>query len=179
MTATATLLAPVRQQTRPTRNSREASKHLNDIREQSHKFKFWALEENSVLLPAVTVSEGATMITVTVPLDDVDMRQVFVFATPRSILVEVLRKCLLNHCGPIASEVQRNRITRELKFRCGLAKGTTAARLAGGCLEITSIKAVITGDEAWSEFIQMDTRSSLGPCDRTNSPARVAAHPGL
>jgi hypothetical protein len=93
------------------------------------------------------------------------VRQVYIFATPRSIVLGLPTKCILKHSGPIETETQRYRITRELSFRNSIAKGSTAARLSGGSLEIISIKTASMDDDAWSEFIEIDTRSSLGLCE--------------
>ena len=123
------------------------------------------IDELQVVLPGILASESATMIRLLVPLERIDVRQVYIFVTPRSILFEVLRKSILKRPGPIETETQRYRITRELTFRDGIAKGSTGARLCGGSLEITSMKSARTEHDAWSEFIQLDTRSSAGLCE--------------
>lgn len=117
------------------------------------------------MLPGISASESAIMIRLVVPMKGIDVRQVYIFVTPRSIVLEVLTKCILKHSGPIETETQCYRITRELRFRNSIAKGSTAARLSGASLEITSIKTADMDDDAWSEFIEIDTRSSLGLCE--------------
>ena len=123
-------------------------------------------DERSFLFPTILINDHSTMFHVLIPLDGIDMRDVFVFATPNSIMLELRSKRILQHAGPISSEIQVQRITRELRCRDGIAKGSTTMNLVGGKLEITSIKAHTTGDEAWSEFIHMNTRCSLGMCGR-------------
>lgn len=160
MTAAARSMAPVERDTNSTGKLRVFKQHVEGIvREPLDR---QVTDELPVALPGIAASESATMIRLLVPLDRIDLRQVYIFATPRSILFEVLRKSVLKHPGPIETETQRYRITRELTFRDGIAKGSTGARLCGGSLEITSRKSASTDQEAWTEFIELDTRSSAG-----------------
>lgn len=162
MTAAATSMAPVQPDTNSRRKLRIFKQHLETL--VRDPLEGQVADELPVVLPGILAGESATMIRLLVPLDGIDMRQVYIFATPRSIIFEVLKRSTLKHPGPIETETQRYRITRELTFRDGIAKGSTVARLCGGSLEISSMKSASTDHEAWSEFIQLDTRSSAGLC---------------
>ena len=162
MTATATRLAPV-QQTATPKHSPTGLVERFDTPRTNHP-QALLTDDESLPLPAISVADSIRTFRVVVPLDGIDARQVFVFATPFSIVVEIRIKRVLEHPGPINSEIQRYRITRELRCREGIAKGSTAVRLLGSNLEITGIKASSPDDEDWSEFIQVDTRCSLGAC---------------
>ena len=170
MTATATSLAPVQRNANLKHNVRIFRKHFEAIRSEPEQ---QLTDELPVTLPGIVASESATMIRLLVPLEGVDIRHVYIFASPSLIVLEVLTKSILKPSGPVENETQRYRITRELKLRDRIAKGSTTARLFGDSLEITSIKTASTSDEAWTEFIQIDTRCSLGLCEPPTLQARL------
>lgn len=113
-------------------------------------------------LPDLTIHETATAYRILVPLKGVDLRHVYVFATPRAILVEIRIKTALVHAGTVHKEIQEQRLLRELRLGAVLKEGTTAVRAVGTDLEITCIKAVNAEEKAWSEMVRWDTRASLG-----------------
>ena len=170
-----TSLAPIQRNTNPKGNVRVFRKHFEAARSEPQP---QVTDELRVTLPGIAASESATMIRLLVPLEGVDVRHVYLIATPRSIELEVLTKSICKGSGPVRTETQRHRITRELTLRDAITKGSTTARLFGESLEITSIKTASTGDEAWSELIQVDTRCSVGGCEAPTStvpPGAVCA----
>ena len=59
------------------------------------------------------------------------------------------------------TEVQHQRIVRELKLEAYLKKNSIGVRMMGDDLEITCMKAPNADDHAWSELVCFDTRASL------------------
>ncbi|MFL6450023.1 MAG: Hsp20/alpha crystallin family protein [Bryobacteraceae bacterium] len=163
MTATAEALAPVHRETSSKYKLRILGKHTKAILNEWPETQ--ATDVPPVLLSRICASESATMLNLTVPLEGIDVRQVYIFATPHSIVLEIGMNSTIKHSDPLEAEIQRHHTTREFIFRCAIARHSTMARLSGGSLEITSLKAASTSDEAWSEFIQVDTRCSVGICE--------------
>jgi HSP20 family molecular chaperone IbpA len=114
------------------------------------------------LLPEIAVSETAGTLNMTVPLRGVDARKVFVVASAHSILIEVRITNSVPRSGFIYKEVQQQRITRELRFRENIVKGSTFVRYFGGDLEITCLKVQSADETSWSELVRLDTRNFLG-----------------
>jgi hypothetical protein len=54
-----------------------------------------------VTLPGIFAGESATMIRFLVPWEGIDVRHVYLFANPHSIVFEVLRRYILKHCSPV------------------------------------------------------------------------------
>ena len=113
-------------------------------------------------LPVMNVTETGEGFTITVPLHRIDARNVYVFATPRSIAVEIRIRDVVSHAQVIHREIQHQRITRELVLREAIEEGSTSLRLHGDDLQITCRKASGLDDKTWSELVRLDTRCSLG-----------------
>lgn len=156
-------MAPVQRDVGSRRKLRNFKNHFEAIRREPVEARI--TDEVPAVLPDILASESATMFRFLVPFEGIDAREVYIFATPYSIVLELTTKCMVRHAGPIETETQSFRVTRELRFRNAIAKGSTVARFFGASLEITSLRTLSTSDEAWSEFIQVDTRNSLGFCE--------------
>jgi len=116
----------------------------------------------SNVLPPVEITETAEHLRILIPLDGIDARHVYVFATARSISIEVRMKHSIIRPGGIYEEVQYQRLTRELKLHQAIRQGLNNLRVMCDNLEITCRKAFTSDDTTWSELLQMDTRGSLG-----------------
>ncbi len=114
------------------------------------------------LLPEIAVNETDSVLNLSIPLRGVDARTVYVIASARSITVEVRIINAICRTGFIHKELQQQRITRELRFRENIVKGSTIVRYFGGDLEIRCVKGHCEDESAWSELVTLDTRSSLG-----------------
>jgi hypothetical protein len=95
------------------------------------------------------------------PLCGADLQQVYVIATPRSIVAEIRTKNKVNHPG-IALETQEQRIIREVRLQFDIKKRSTVTRVIGDALEITCTKADHADERPWSDLVRFDTRASLG-----------------
>ena len=113
-------------------------------------------------LPPISVVEAGTGLKFLVPLSGIGARNVYVFAAPRSILIEIRITKHVTHPGPIQQERQHQRITRELKLRKSIEEGSTSIRMVGDNLEIACVTTADPDDRLWSELLRMDTRASLG-----------------
>lgn len=115
------------------------------------------------LLPVDVWCEGPEYKLV-VPLSGIDPRNVYVFATPHSVLIEIRFKNSLSHeseQGPVIETVER-RISRELSLPIGIEERATSVHVCGDCLQITARQAGPEHPASWSELIHFDTRKSLG-----------------
>jgi HSP20 family molecular chaperone IbpA len=114
------------------------------------------------LLPPATITETEDTLRILIPLYGVDLRHVYVIATARSIIVEIRMKNRIDHEGVAMTEVQEQRMIRELKFLTNIEERTTGVRVVRGELEITCTKADSGDDRGWSDLMHFDTRASLG-----------------
>jgi HSP20 family molecular chaperone IbpA len=114
-------------------------------------------------LPPVTDRESPGEYTVVVPMTGVDPRQVFVTATPDTLLIEIRDRETVNHegNGPVFSKIQDRRASRELRFRHPIEKGISL-RVNRNQLLITCRQAPAREEQSWSELLRLDTRASLG-----------------
>lgn len=105
-------------------------------------------------------------IQIKLPLKDLDVRQVHVFAGPMSLLVESKQRerlPLQSQGGDVvASETLERRIAYKLDLRTRIARGGTSIEVAGRVLLITCRKASESESEDWSEWINFNTRGSMG-----------------
>lgn len=113
-------------------------------------------------LPPVRLTETEHELRIKLPLGGLDLRHVYVFASPRCIVVESRSKTSIAHAAVCATEVQDERIIRELKLHINIKEGSTRVRILGDELEITCTKAQAADDCHWSESLRLDTRASLG-----------------
>lgn len=103
-------------------------------------------------------------IQVRVPLNDLDLRQVHVFANPMSLLVESRRRerLHLNSSNLVAAETVEQRTSYKLALRDRIARGRTTFEIVGRVLLITCRKAAESAGDDWSEWLILNTRESLG-----------------
>jgi HSP20 family molecular chaperone IbpA len=117
-------------------------------------------------LPPIEWKEDDAGQTILVPMRGIDLRHIYMVATPGSILIEMrIRKTVkYQGDGPLLTEIRDQRISRELRFRHAIQKGATVVRVRGEALQISCRKATETQEEdnSWSELLGFDTRSSLG-----------------
>jgi HSP20 family molecular chaperone IbpA len=101
--------------------------------------------------------------TVIVPMTGIDLRQVFVVATPHTLLIEVRDRESVNYegNGPVFSEIRDRRVSRELRLRHPIEKDVHLHRNANQLL-ITCRKTATGEEQSWSELLRFDTRASLG-----------------
>ncbi len=126
-------------------------------------------------IPQLRVIEDRDQYTILVPLKGIDLRQVFILAAPRSLLIEVRVREILQDQGNdlIEAEVENQRISRELTLRHPIRRGRTAVDTVGGLLRITSLKAPEATEDHWSDLVHFDTRASLGPVYSANEKPRM------
>jgi HSP20 family molecular chaperone IbpA len=93
----------------------------------------------------------------------IDLRQVFVVATPHTLLIEVRDRESVNYegNGPVFSEIRDRRVSRELRLRHPIEKNVRLHRNANQLL-ITCRKTATGEEQSWSELLRFDTRASLG-----------------
>ena len=119
-------------------------------------------------LAPITITETASQFKILLPLDGIDARKLYIFATQQSILIEVRINRTVRHQRANCQEVQHQRLTREIRLHKPIEEGATTVSWIGNNLEITCVKATDLADRAWSEFVHLDTRASLGGISRKN-----------
>jgi hypothetical protein len=92
----------------------------------------------------------------------VDARNIYVFASANAISVEIRIKHTVPHSGIIYKECQHECVRRELHFHSAIKEGSTSVWMGANGLEITCTKEPAATERTWSEFIQFNTRGSLG-----------------
>jgi HSP20 family molecular chaperone IbpA len=113
-------------------------------------------------LPPISVSETESGLCVWVPLHGVDARHIYVLASPHAITIEILIKHTVPHSGIVYKEYQHQCITRALQLHSAIKEGSTSVRMGTNRLEIRCSEESATTERTWSEFIQFNTRGSLG-----------------
>src|SRR5690242_21895733 len=67
-------------------------------------------------LASITITETASQFKILLPLDGIDARKLYIFATQQSILLEVRINRTVTHQQANCQEVQHQRITREIRL---------------------------------------------------------------
>ena len=113
---------------------------------------------------AISIAEDTSEYKIVAPLTGIDPRSVYVFATPRSVLIEFRFKRVVSHpmIDGSATETIKERISREFSLPCEIERGTTTVAICGESLQITARKSTQEQQKPWSQFIHFDTRASLG-----------------
>ena len=95
---------------------------------------------------------------IVVPIPGIDRRNVYVFAAPQSIVIEILTRNFLRHPdgGIVLSERTDQRIRREFVLRVPIEAGSTTVKFEGESVQIIATKSTAEEQEAWSEFIRFD-----------------------
>jgi len=114
-------------------------------------------------LPLAACSETTAEYRVVVPIAGMDLQQLFIVATSQTLLIELRERETVPHeeNGPVFSETQERRTSRELRFRCPIEKGV-CLQVHDRELWITCRKASTAEEQSWSEWLRFDTRASLG-----------------
>jgi HSP20 family molecular chaperone IbpA len=96
-----------------------------------------------------------------VPLSGIEARNVYVFAMPHSVLIEIRFKDITLHKGIETSvtEETNQRIERELILPAEIEQGKTKIRMHAGSLCITARKAQEGQGTGWSQLVHFDTRA--------------------
>lgn len=114
--------------------------------------------------PAIEPSESNLEYTIMVPTNGIDLRRIYVLAKPDSLFIEVRIRSSLKHQDgdAIVTEIEDQRVSRELRFRQPIEERGTSIEVRGRALQITCRKAMTAEEKSWSELLQFDTRASLG-----------------
>jgi HSP20 family molecular chaperone IbpA len=112
----------------------------------------------------IEIAEQTSQYIIVVPLTGIDPRSVYVFATPRSLLVEVRVKRVVSHqiINGFVTESIKERISREFSLPVEIEQGATNVKVRGDSLQITAGKSQEEQQKPWSQLIHFDTRASLG-----------------
>lgn len=112
----------------------------------------------------IEIAEGMSQYSIVVPLAGIDPRSVYVFATPRSLLIEFRAKRVVSHkmINGFVTESIKQRISREFSLPVEIEQDTTIVKVCGDSLQITAGKSQEEQQKPWSQFIHFDTRASLG-----------------
>lgn len=114
------------------------------------------------VLAPISVLETESTVSVSVPLNGVDARHIYVLASPHAITIEILIRHAVSHSTIVYAELQHQCVQRELHFYTRIKEASTGARLAGNKIEITFNKEPLSDEKTWSEMIPINTRASLG-----------------
>lgn len=110
----------------------------------------------------IQVTESERDYRISVPAGDVDLRRIWVFATPRSIRIETRSRAEVTHRETACKEVDEHRLIRELNLPQFIREGCTKVTPCGNLLEITCLKEPNGDDRNWVEMLPFDTRASFG-----------------
>lgn len=113
-------------------------------------------------LPPIHVKETAAGFQIAVPVGDIDLRRVWVFASPRAIRIEIRSRAIQSHAQAGCEEVDEQRIVRELKLPHAIQEGRTCVMPLGNELQIACLKDGTADDATWAELLHFDTRASIG-----------------
>jgi HSP20 family molecular chaperone IbpA len=109
----------------------------------------------------VHIADGSGEYKLTMPLVGIDPRNVFILASPRSLLIEVRLKRTISHettGGPVAECIDR-RITREFTLPVEIARNGTSVQVVEKRLQITARKAQHDQQGPWSQLVCFSTQT--------------------
>jgi HSP20 family molecular chaperone IbpA len=104
---------------------------------------------------AAKVKDEALFYKLRMTLRGIDRREIYVIASPRSVVVEVRRKRVFR--SPTESAVTEcldQRMSREFHFPDEIIKGETTVVVQGGILEIIVMKSSFDQKSQWSELVE-------------------------
>jgi HSP20 family molecular chaperone IbpA len=110
--------------------------------------------------PAIQIVESETEYGIVVPLSGIDARNVYIFAAPHSVMIEVRLKRSVRHglMDDTVTETIDQRIERAFGLPAEIERGGTTVRISGESLFITARKAVQSRNTLWSQLIQFDAK---------------------
>jgi HSP20 family molecular chaperone IbpA len=111
--------------------------------------------------PAIEIAEEATEYKIIVPLSGIDPRKIYVFATPRSLLIEIRSKITVPHelDQALVMEGIDHRVSREFRLPVEIEQGGTEVQIGGESLDITARKSERQQQLPWSQLIHFDMRT--------------------
>jgi HSP20 family molecular chaperone IbpA len=111
----------------------------------------------------IEVAEDESEYKIIVSLSGIDPRKIYVFATPRSLLIEIRFKSTIYHDLPraLVTESIDRRISREFSLPIEIVQGATRVQISGDSLHITARKSEREQETSWSQLIHVDTLASL------------------
>jgi HSP20 family molecular chaperone IbpA len=112
--------------------------------------------------PAIEIVENASEYKLTVPLLGIDPRQIYVFAMPQSLLIEIRFQRTIRHETGYAhiTECIDRRISREFNLPVGIERDSATAQISGEFLHITARKTRYDHETSWSQLIHFEMVSS-------------------
>ena len=98
---------------------------------------------------------------ITVSLSGIDARNVYVFAMPFSVVIEIRLKNVTIHQGMQNSVTERTnqRIERELNLPAEIEQGKTKIRIDAGVFHITAQKAQHSRATEWSQLVHFESKA--------------------
>jgi HSP20 family molecular chaperone IbpA len=110
--------------------------------------------------PSIQVTETPFEYKIVMPLSGIDPRKVFVFAMPRSIVIEVRFRRLTNHKMPMAAVLESidERVVREFSLPVEIEPNATTCHISGESLVMNAPKAGQSQNTGRSRLIPLDTR---------------------
>ena len=113
-------------------------------------------------LPTIQIADHRDWFRIIVPVGDVDLRNVWIFAKPRSVSIEIRSRDTVAHGDSCCEEIDEWHVTRELKLPQYIKEGCTTVMPLGSNLEIMCVKDAHQEDRSWVEMLRFDTRASIG-----------------
>jgi HSP20 family molecular chaperone IbpA len=111
----------------------------------------------------IEIAEDELEYRITVPVEGIDPRKIYVFAAPRWLLIEIRFKSSVCHelARALVTESIDRRISRKFALPVEIEKGATTVRVSNGSLYITALKSQCEQETFWSQLIHFDMRASL------------------
>jgi len=109
--------------------------------------------------PAHEIKDSPCEYKIVVPLPGIERRNVYVFAAPYTISLEIRMKATVEHSSEETRVAERTdqRICREFRFGTQIQARSTKIQFDGDCIQITATKSNLEQQETWSEFVQFTT----------------------
>jgi HSP20 family molecular chaperone IbpA len=113
--------------------------------------------------PPIEVAETQLEYKFIVPLSGIDPRKIYVFAMPRSILIEIHFKSMMHHKTATAGVMETidQRIVREFNLPAEIEQGAATIRIYGESLLIAARKARRIQSTSWSQLLPVEARGAV------------------
>lgn len=138
---------------------RVASGGITDLVSQKELRTFWPFPWHDGS-PPIEIAERPSEYEVALPLKGIDPRNIYVFARPRALLIEIRFKSTVCH-GMVNSHVTETidrRVSREYSLPIEIEQGATKVQIQGQVLYITARKSKYDVQGSWSELVPFDTQ---------------------
>jgi HSP20 family molecular chaperone IbpA len=138
---------------------RAASGGTTDLAGQKEFRTLWPFPWQDGSAP-IEIAERPSEYEVVLPLIGIDPRNIYVFATPRALLIEIRFKSTVCHAlvNAAVTETIDRRIAREFSLPIEIEQGATAVQIQGQILHITARKSPYSEQGSWSELVHFDIR---------------------